>query len=84
VPRGASHSICFSDVLLAAAHAQPVELRSRRAELALEQVEPAADRRLREVQERCGAREAAAAHDRHERLDAWARASSACCLCPAK
>jgi hypothetical protein len=49
------------------APADPVE--QRRAQLALEQVDATADRRLREVERRGRARESAAPHDRHERLD---------------
>ena len=50
-------------------HAAPDPLEQRRAELALEQVEAAADRGLREVQDRRGPREAPAANDGHEGLD---------------
>lgn len=50
-------------------HAAPDALEQRRAELALEQIEAAADRGLREMQNRRGPREAPAAHDGHEGLD---------------
>ena len=50
-------------------HAAANPLEQRRAELALEQVEPPADRGLREVQDRRGPREAPAPHDGHEGLD---------------
>ena len=44
-------------------------LEQRRPQLVFEEADAAADRRLREVQQGRGAREAAPAHDRHERLD---------------
>jgi hypothetical protein len=47
----------------------PDPLEQRRAELRLEQPDPAADGRLGEAERRRGAREAALSHDRHERLD---------------
>ena len=50
-------------------HAAPDALEERRAQLAIEQVHAAADRRLGEM-ERCRrAGESAAPHDRHEGLD---------------
>ena len=49
--------------------AAPRALEQRRAELLLEQVHAAADRRLGEAERARRAREAAAPHDRHERLD---------------